>query len=100
MTKRVKPALRKDQILTAALTLAAESHYTKVSRDQIAALCGVTGTAVQYHFGTMPQLRRAIVRFAIQVGNYKVIAQALVAEDTIAVNAPEDVKRKALEGLL
>lgn len=95
--KRLKPEIRKNQILIAALSLAAEGHYTQVSRDKIAALCGVTGTAVQHHFGTMKQLRRAIIRYAIANSNHKVVAQAIIANDP-AVSGLTDEQRAAALG--
>ena len=60
--KRLKPAIRKQEIIDAALRLASKSGYTEITRNQIAEAAGITGPAVQYHFETMAQLRRQLRR--------------------------------------
>lgn len=97
--QRLKADVRKDEILAAAVKLAAKGHYNSVTREQIAQAVGVTGPAVQYHFGSMPQLKRAIMRAAVAAGNLKVIAQGLVAGDKYAKAAPEELRTKALKAL-
>lgn len=97
MNKRYKPDVRKDAIVAVALRLAAETHYTQVQRKQIADELGVTPPALTYHFGTMQQLRRAIMRAAIAKEDLAVIAQGLVAQDEHAKKAPETLRRRAIE---
>jgi AcrR family transcriptional regulator len=110
--KRKAPAVRKDEILAAAISLAAASSYTRVTRDQIAKGIGVTGTAVQYHFGTMGQLRTAIMRSAVKRavsgqsgatdmtshdrGEFlRVVAQGLLDKEPHAMRAPDWLKTEA-----
>jgi AcrR family transcriptional regulator len=105
--KRKAPAVRKDEILAAAISLAAASSYTRVTRDQIAKGIGVTGTAVQYHFGTMGQLRTAIMRSAVKRavsgqsdshdrGEFlHVVAQGLLDKEPHAMRAPDWLKTEA-----
>jgi AcrR family transcriptional regulator len=90
----------KQTILTAALQLARRHGYTNVTRCQIAALSGCTSTLVPHYFGTMPQLRRAIMGEAIRTRDLTVIAQGLIAKDVRAMNLPDELKREALESLL
>tara|TARA_R100000750_G_scaffold34860_1_gene22434 strand:+ start:606 stop:911 length:306 start_codon:yes stop_codon:yes gene_type:complete len=97
MSKRFKPEIRKEAIVDVALELAAAAHYTQVQRKQIADELGVTPPALTYHFGTMEQLRRAIMRAAIERENLGVIAQGLVAQDKHAKKAPEALRRRAIE---
>lgn len=95
--KRQKPEVRKEEIVGVALRLAGETHYTQVQRKQIADELGVTPPALTYHFGTMPQLQRAIIRAAICKEDLVVLAQGLVAQDEHAKKAPEALRRRAIE---
>lgn len=98
MTKqRLRPDDRRDQILTAAVKLAEEHGYSKITRDQIAAAAGCAPGLVSHYFATMPQLRRAIMRAAVKAVNLAVIAQGLGVGDPHAKKAPTDVKTKALK---
>lgn len=94
--RRYKPSVRKDSAIAAALDLAEQSHYLKVTRDQIAAAVGVTGSAIQYHFKTMAQLRSELMRAAVKRERLIVIAQGLTTSDTQAVKAPIALQRRAL----
>lgn len=96
---RMKPEARKEEILTAALAIASMSHYLKVTREQIARKAGVSATAVQYHFHTMCQLRKELIRAAIKRECLPVIAQGYVAKDPCVLRAPEDLRRRAVEAI-
>lgn len=93
---RLKPAVRREQILTAALSLAEASHYLRLTRDQIAESLGLSGPAVQYHFGTMKQLRGDLMRAAIKRENLVVLSQGLLSQDKRAQGAPEGLRVRAL----
>lgn len=95
-TKRLKPEARKDEIITAALALAERSHYTRVTREAIAAAISIKGPAIQYHFGTMGQLRRELMRAAVKQGNLIVIAQGLTSGDEQAKKADPVVRQEAI----
>ncbi len=92
---RMKPEARKEDILTAALIVATKFHYQHVSRAEIAEQAGVTGTTVQYHFHTMQQLRVQIMRAAIKRECLPVIAQGILAGDSHARKAPQELKDRA-----
>ena len=97
MSKRYKTDVRKEEIVAVALKLAEASHYAQVQRKQIADIMGVTPPALTYHYGTMEQLRRDIMRAAIKQENLVVVAQGLVAQDVYAKKAPEALRRRAIE---
>ena len=90
---------RKAQILGAALTLCETAGYTRLTREQIAEKAGCPPTLITYHFGTMPALRRDIMREAVRVGHLPVIAQGLAVRDPHALKAPEDLRRRAIASL-
>lgn len=101
MTKQAKLDAREriGQILRAALELAKTAGYTKVTRDAIGQHAGIAPTLVAYHLGTMPDLRRQIMREAVRVQCLPVIAQGLAVRDPHALKAPEDLRRRACQSL-
>lgn len=97
--KRLGPDVRREQIVAAALDVAEDVGYTQMTREQIGVRAGVTGTLVAHYMGTMPNLRRAVMRAAVAQGRAAVVAQGLAARDPHAMKAPEDVKQAARAAL-
>lgn len=97
-TKRCKPSVRKDEVITAALDLASRTHFDKLSQRTVADHVGIKGPAVQYHFGTMTQLKNEVVRAAIKRRVLRVVAQAIVAGHPQARKIDDELKRAAFEG--
>ena len=97
--QRMKPDDRKEEILQAALDLAQEHGYQQVTRAQIAERAGVAVGLVGYYYGTMIQMRRAIMRAAIHRHNLVVLAQGLGLGDPNARKAPAELRAQAA-GLL
>jgi len=87
-------------ILKAAIRIAREHGFQKITRELIANKAGVSTGRVSQAFGTMIQLRRAIMRFAIKREELEIIAAGLGIQDKTAMKAPEHLKRKALELLM
>lgn len=92
---RANPALRKDQILSVAVTQAKEVGYTKITRDGVAEGAGVSMGLVTRYFGTMKQLKRDVIRYAIRNEIAEIIAQGLANGDDHARKAPAELKAKA-----
>ena len=96
--KRLKPDDRRELIVLAALALAQNTNYKKVTRAEIANACDITGPAVQHHFGTMPKLHRAVMRAACQraaVGDeyaLRVVAQGLADNNSVALRVSEAIR--------
>lgn len=97
---RLKPEARKEDLLAVALVLAESGHYTNVTRGEVAKAAHVSGPVLNYHFGTMAQFRRDLMRYAIRMESIKVLAQGLSIQDPQAVRAPSELKRRALDALL
>lgn len=83
---RLKPTERKQQILEAAIDLANEIGFGKLTRQNIAASADVSEGLVSKYWGTMTKMRRAVMRKAIKKGEMKIIAEG------IAMNEPECAK--------
>lgn len=87
------------QILAAALKMASRDGYTRITREGVARAAHVSEGLVTYHMGTMPELRRAIMREAVRTECLPVIAQGVAARDRHALKASPSLQRKALESL-
>lgn len=96
---RLDTQLRKTQMLEAALSLAAVHGFNRVTREQIARVADCSTGLVSLHCGTMPDLRRDIVRAAVRLENLVVLGQAIAAGDAHARRAPEELKRRALDAM-
>lgn len=96
---RLDPKVRTNQLLDSAIDLAQKRGYEKLTRDGLAAHAGVSQGLVGVHFGTMTQLRRAVVRRAIRDRLLDILAQALAANDPVAKKAPEELRRAAVATL-
>ena len=99
-TPRLTPALRRQHILDAAVILASSGNYQNITRQQIAETAGIAPTLISHHFSTMPQFRRALMRYAVQNRHLSVIAQGLAARDDQAQKAPAELQALALGALM
>ena len=86
---------RTNQLLDTALQLAQESHYKQVRLTAIAERAGVTHPLVSKYLGTMTNIRRDIMRRAIERANLVVLAQGLDARERVALKAPEALRLRA-----
>lgn len=89
----------KDQILAAALSLAAQRGYTNVTRDAVAHRVKAAPSLVNYYFKTMKVFRRQLMRHAIRKGDLCVVAQGLIARDVHALKAPADLRARAIANI-
>lgn len=63
-------------IHAAALSLARQTHFSQLTRKQIADAAGCSESVVSYHVGNMHELREAIPGLARAAGCLKVIHAA------------------------
>lgn len=94
---RMVPDERKRQILAAAVSAAAKSHYSTLTKHAVAEEAGVSVGLVSHYWNTMGQLRRAVMRLAVQEGNAPVVAQGLAVRDPQAHKATDAVKAAAAD---
>lgn len=98
-----QPKLQKREriasILAASLELAKQYGYQNITRDAIASKARMSTGLVSAHMGTMPALRRAIVREAIRVEYLPVIAQAVAMRDSHVKKCPQALIDKAVLSL-
>jgi AcrR family transcriptional regulator len=87
------------QILAAAVKMAAREGYQRITRETIAKAAGVSEALVTHYLGTMPELRRAVMREAVRTECLAVIAQGLTSRDKHAAKAPPELQQKALRAV-
>jgi len=92
---RANPELRKSHILNVAVCMAKTEGYNKITRDKVAEGAGVSTGLVSRYFGTMIQLKTAIMRRAVKQGIVEIIAQGLIYGDDHARKAPIELKEEA-----
>lgn len=88
---------RHAQILGAALKAAGDVGYLKVTKTEVSIRAGVSPSLVQYHFNSIGKLREAILYAAIKERHLPVLAQALGSLNRIALQAPKELKERALQ---
>ncbi len=99
MTIKKPKGDRTKQIMDAALDLAEKQGYQCVTRDGIAAAAGLSAGHVSGLFGTMAQLRRRLMRAAIQENRYLIIAQGLAVKDKVCGKLDAAVVQLAADSL-
>jgi AcrR family transcriptional regulator len=97
---RLKPSDRKEEILAAAVKLARKpGGYSTVTLVDIAKEAGCVHALVLHYFGTVVQMRRAVMSRAILIRDTAILAQGLALGDAKARQAPAELKAKAAEYL-
>lgn len=86
---------RDGSILKAAVRLAEEVGFQWITREAVAKAAGVAPGTVNNAFGTMPDLKRAVLREAVTAGILSIVAQGLAERHPIVMNAPEGIRRAA-----
>lgn len=94
--KRMDPLDRREQILDAAVGMAKDVGFQKITRDGVAIRAGVAMGLVTRYFGTMCQLRRAVMRSAVKNEVISVIAEGLAVGDPHAKKAGSELKARVI----
>ena len=98
--KRLSKDVRKDHILRTALVTAKEVGYTSVTRNILAERAKVSPGLVTHYFSSMVQLKRAIMRAAVEHKIPEIIAQGLSMGDKNAQKASPELKALAANSLV
>lgn len=97
---KLKPDVRLDTILSAALDVSESVGYSRATREQIAERAQCSPGLVSHYLGTMKAARRDIMRHAIKQERALIVAQGLAARDPHALKAPDDLKQAASRAVL
>lgn len=96
---RLQPKARTEQLLDVALQLAAKHGLAHITRMQIATAADVSPALVSARLGTMEDMRRSVMRRAIKTETLPVIAAGLLARNTYALKAPEELRQRAIASI-
>lgn len=98
--KRLHPIDRRALVLDAALHTAQRHGCRRMTRDQIAARAEVSPSLVSLYLGTMPKLRRLVMREAVKREIVPIVAEGLADRDPAALAASADLRRLAAAHLV
>lgn len=92
---------RDKRMMDAAIELAEEDSYQWITREAVAERAGVAPATISFHFRTMAELKRAVLREAISRRSLKIIAEGIGARHRIIMEeCPEDLRAEALSSLM
>jgi len=97
--RRQEPDDRRESILAAAIALSEKVGYMNILREDVAASAGVAPSLVSKYFGSIPKLKRDIMRAAVQQEVLSIVAQGVATCDPHALKASDDLKRRAAAAL-
>lgn len=84
-----------NRVLEAAVELAKGVGYQWITRDQVAEAAGVASGSVNGAYGSMVELKRAVLRHAVEHEIVEIVAQGLADGHVIAREAPAALKERA-----
>jgi AcrR family transcriptional regulator len=88
-------ARRDALILDTAIELAKVDGYQWITRQAIAEIAKISVGSVNNAYGTMVELKRAVMRAAVERGIVEIVAQGLAEGSSIARNAGPELRERA-----
>ena len=88
-----------EHVLSAAVRVARRSGWSAVTREAVAAECGLSTGTVSNAFRTMGALRTEVMCVAVTAGDLPIVAEGLAAREPVCINASPELKRRALDTL-
>lgn len=82
-------------VLQAAIACAREDGYQWITRKMVARRAGVSLGSVNNSYGTMRDLKRAVLQYAVDNAITEIVAQGLADQHPIARSAPAELRSKA-----
>lgn len=87
----------KEKILQTAIEIAVDTRFRLITRDEVAELADCATGKVNYHFGTVTNLKTLVMEYAVENEILKIIAEGLVDRHEVAEAAPQELKERALK---
>lgn len=97
--RRMAPKDRKADIMSAALRAATKCGFANVRAKDIAEEADCAHGLMFSYFGTMAQMRRAVMRAAIKQEVLCIVAAGIALGDKDACKAPKELQDRALSSL-
>lgn len=86
---------RDGRILSAAVELAKTLGYQWITRDQVAEAAGVSTGSINSAYGTMRDLKRAVLSYAVEHEIIEIVRQGIGDDHEITRAAPAELKKRA-----
>jgi AcrR family transcriptional regulator len=97
--KRYSPAIRRELVLKAAVSAAGKpGGWARLTREAIAREADCSDGLVSRYLGDMPDVRKAVMRYAVRHEILEIIAQSVASHDGYAVK--KNLKHRAIASLL
>ena len=90
----------KDSFVESGLRYAEQDNYRRVPIRKICADHGKSHTLIFHYFGTATGFQDAVMNLAVSCKSITVVAQGLADRNPIAMAAPEELRRAAIDALL
>ena len=94
--QRKDAAIRRQEILDAAIELAGESGYLKMTHSHVAGRVKVSPSLIRKYYVDKSKLHDAVMAEAVRLKIAEIVLQGLAAKDPIAHGAPTWLKVAAL----
>ena len=93
------PRIRKQQLLNAAVELALQVGFSNMTRDSIAQFANVSTGLINFHFDSIKQLRKELIKLAIDKEILPIIIQAIGKGEIKLNKLPPEVRTKIADYL-
>jgi len=97
--RREEPALRYDEILSAAITLAEKIGFMEITRESVALEADASCALITRYFKTMDNLKKRVLKTAIEFERLPIIAQGLSLGKIQATELDKKLLSKVLDFL-
>ena len=94
--RRENLSVRREEILNAAIVLAAKIGYNRITRELVATCAGTSCALVTHYFTNMENLKQDVMRAAIEREIYLIIAQGLSLGEPQTKTITKELKEKVL----
>jgi len=91
---------KETRIINAAVELARVHGYDWITRNAVADKSGISAGSIHNSFGTIADVKRAVLKHAVKHEVLEIVAQGLAAGHPITAAAPDDLKRRALASVI
>jgi AcrR family transcriptional regulator len=96
---RTCPKIRRIHILNAAIEASVLLGYQGFTRESVAKLAKISSPLIAHYFPKMADLRRAVMKYAIDIKCFTVIAQGLVSRHPLALKISDDLREEVMQHL-
>lgn len=97
---RLRPEVRREQILLEALRLSRKGHHLHVTRKDVADALGVSPPLISRYFGTQRALQDEVYYLAIDREIIEVVAQRIPPEGYLSPRLKKKLKKYIASNLL